>query len=67
MMVMEDTHSRAWSARLASVPTGASRGVERAGAENDSSAQSNTDDVGPDLVQAGGWDATKLWCCHCVG
>ena len=37
-------------ARLASVPTGASRSVEKAGAENDSNAQRNTDDVDPKLV-----------------
>ena len=58
MVVMEDGYVQAGvGARLASVLTGASRGVE-VGAENDSSAQ-NTDDVDPDLDQASGMRCTR--------
>jgi len=61
MAVMGDGYVQSGvGARLASVLTGASRGVE-VGAENDSSAQRNTDGVDPDLEGRAVREQQSMW------
>lgn len=60
MVVMMDTHWWVLGARLAKRAGGCESRRGEAGAENDSSAQRNTDDVDPDLDQASGMRCTRV-------